>query len=926
MFLFACKFQPLLILLGILSFHKKILDTHGIFCVTACVMKRIAIATAFLMSVLTASAQLMPHDNWRVSGVEFGSPNNNNLRSIATGSGGVYVAEINGGNPTQILQFTDAGVFVRRFSPDFGFIHGIACDAAGNVYVLSRGLTRVKVFDPNGGFIREWGQWGQADGQFDLEGATGNTMIAVSSKTGEVFVCDPGNARVQVFDTAGTFLRTWGQAGSLPGQFQAGSPSAIVVSDNGHVIVANSNGASDPTIKIFDANGTYLRGAGLEWAGMNVYGIAVSYDGLVMTNYAYSNNIDYPPHVRTWMLDPGENYGNIGGMPTIKSNGGGAFSKRGDFYSVTGNRVAIAIREYSNASNFPAAPGIPQPMVLSATQRAGANLVEVDYQVKDADSATVTTGLLAVRDGDTRNRTGYSVPMRTFVENTAANVGAEQPTGVTRHLVWNMPADWGVDYATFEIEALAKDTRSLLGIHWITVPASGEEPAIQVSSAPITNPQIRDLWLWYLATGLVNQTYATSGNGWLGTIWGKSGVYTGVKLAYDYDHPWDFRTFPTTAGLVYAFEQMGAHPITPDELTRAQAGKYGFSSVTTDSIVKNLAAATSYLKGWGRNDYGQANWQPFAAPNISKVAAGGNACTFFIRADGSLWAVGYNNYGQLGDGTTTSRTGPIQVATEVTEVATGGSHSMFIKSDGSLWAMGLNTSGQLGDTTTTNRSTPVQVASGVSKVACGAEHSLYVTTDGKLFAMGRNSEGQLGDTTATARSTPVEIATGVARAAAGMYHSLYVTTGGTLFTMGYNNSGQLGNNSTTNRSTPFEVTTGVAQASGSTGDDQGHSVFVKTDGSLWAMGRNTHGQLGNGSNTNSLIPVKIVESGVSQAHAGSLHTVFLKTDKTIWSMGYNNYSQLGDGTTNSRNIPAQFDVNAAAIAVGGWHTLAITLP
>ena len=883
-----------------------------------------------LAFTLSASAQLMPHDNWRVSGVQFGSPADNTLRSIATGSGGVYVGEVNGSNPTQILQFTETGAYVRRFTSDFGFIHGIATDTTGNVYVLCRGLTRVRVFDTNGTFIREWGAWGRADGQFDLELATGNAMIAVSSKTNEVFVCDPGNSRIQVFTTTGTFLRKWGQAGSLPGQFQAGSPSAIVASDNGNVILANSNGASDPGIKVFDANGTYLKGAGLTWANVNVYGLAITNDGLVAINHAYQNSIDYPPYTGNLLLDPGENYVNIGGLSAIKFNFGGAFSKRGDFYSVTGNRVSIAMREYSNASNFPAPPAIPQPMILSASQRAGTNLVDIDYQVKDADSATVTTALLAVRDGDTKNRTGYSVPACTFVENTAANIGADQPTGVTRHVVWNMPADWAIDYATFEFEILAKDSCSLLGTHWITVPASGDQPAIQVSSAPITNPQLRDLWLWYLANGLVNQTYATSPNdwGWLGTIWGKSGVYTGIKLSEDENGypPYGYRIIPSPAGLVYAYEQMGAHPITPAELSRAQAGKYGFSSVTTDSIVKSLAATTSYLKGWGRNDYGQSSWQQFPAPNISKVATGGNACTFYIRADGSLWAVGYNNYGQLGDGTTTARTGPIQIATGVAEVATGGSHTMFIKTDGTLWGMGLNTSGQLGDSSTTNRPTPVQVATGVSKVACGSEHSMYITTDGNLFSMGRNSEGQLGDASTTARSTPVQIATDVVQVSTGVYHSLYVTSGGSLFATGYNNYGQLGNNSTTACSTPVQVASDVALASASTGDDQCHSVFVKTNGSLWAMGRNNYGQLGNGNNTGSSVPLQMVASGVSQAYAGSLHTIFLKTDNTIWSTGFNNYGQLGDNTTTNRNTPAQFDVNAVSIAVGGYHTLAITLP
>ena len=885
-------------------------------------------AAVCLAFSVTASAQLMPQDTWRVSGTEFGSPTNNNLRSIAAGSGGVYVAEVNGSNPTQILQFTEAGAYIRRFSTDFGFIHGIACDAAGNVYVLSRGLTRVRVFDANGAFIREWGQWGHGDGQFDLEAATGNTMIAVSSKTNEVFVCDPGNSRIQVFNTTGTLLRKWGQAGSLPGQFQAGSPSAIAVSDNGHVILANANGASDPGIKVFDANGTYLNGTALEWAGYNVYGLAVSNDGLVLANFAYTNNQDYAPYMRDWMLDPAQNYVNIGGMPAIKAFAGAAFSKRGDFYSVFGNRVAIAIREYSNASNFPAAPGIPQPMILSARQRAGANLVEVDYQVKDADSATVTTALLAVRDGDTKNRTGYSVPARTFVENSAANIGNDQPTGVTRHLVWNMPADWAIDYATFEFEVLAKDSRNLLGIHWITVPAAGGDPAIQVSAAPITNPQLRDLWLWYLGTGLVNQTYyLNGGNGWLGTIWGKSGVYTGIKLAYDYDHPYDFRSLPTTAGLVYAYEQMGAHPITPAELARAQAGKYGFSSVTTDSIVKNLAPTTSYLKGWGRNDYGQANWLQFAAPNISKVAAGGH-CTFYIRADGTLWAMGYNNFGQLGDGTTTTRSGPIQIATGVTEVATGGQHTMFIKTDGTLWAMGNNQYGQLGDTTTTNRLTPVQVATGVSQVSCGSGHSMFLKTGGTLWAMGHNSDGRLGDATTTQRTTPVQVATNVAQISAGAAHGLWVKSDATLWAAGANNYGQLGDGTTTQRPTPVQIAAEVRQASAcgyTDADNYGHSVFVKTDNTLWATGRNNHGQIGDGTTTQRTTPVQIA-TGVSQAYGGALHTVFLKTDNTVWSMGYNGYGQLGDNTTTDRSTPAQFDVNVTAIAAGGYHTLAITLP
>jgi alpha-tubulin suppressor-like RCC1 family protein len=102
----------------------------------------------------------------------------------------------------------------------------------------------------------------------------------------------------------------------------------------------------------------------------------------------------------------------------------------------------------------------------------------------------------------------------------------------------------------------------------------------------------------------------------------------------------------------------------------------------------------------------------------------------FVKTDGTLWAMGYNNYGQLGDGTTTNRSTPAQVATGVAQVAAGSSHTLFVKTDGTLEATGSNGSGQLGDGTTTNRSTPVQVATGVAQVAdqvaAGSSHSVWV--------------------------------------------------------------------------------------------------------------------------------------------------------------------------------------------------------
>jgi len=154
--------------------------------------------------------------------------------------------------------------------------------------------------------------------------------------------------------------------------------------------------------------------------------------------------------------------------------------------------------------------------------------------------------------------------------------------------------------------------------------------------------------------------------------------------------------------------------------------------------------------------------------NVIAVSAGSyyyTPYTLALKSDRTVWAWGDNSAGQLGDGTTTSRSRPAQVSglNDVVEISAGGAYALARKSDGSVWAWGANESGQLGDGTTDNRPTPVQVRAITSAAAIGASraayfnHSTAAMSDGTLWAWGDYHSGQLGDGAVAQRVLPVVV-------------------------------------------------------------------------------------------------------------------------------------------------------------------------
>jgi alpha-tubulin suppressor-like RCC1 family protein len=220
--------------------------------------------------------------------------------------------------------------------------------------------------------------------------------------------------------------------------------------------------------------------------------------------------------------------------------------------------------------------------------------------------------------------------------------------------------------------------------------------------------------------------------------------------------------------------------------------------------------------------------------------------------------MGANDKGQLGMPNTNIHYAVPQpiVPSGVVFAAAGGGHSLFVKTDSSLWGMGDNEYGQLGDATfnTTNR--PKQIVSGgVTAIAAGRYHSLFIKSDGSLWAMGNNGYGQLGDGTFSNTNRPKQIADGVVAVACGAFHSCFLKSDGTLWAMGWNYAGQVGDGTFNNAAAPQQLTQGdvVAVTAG-----YGHTLFIKSNGSLWAVGSDLDGQLGDGLTTSpSVTPEQV---------------------------------------------------------------------
>ena len=394
---------------------------------------------------------------------------------------------------------------------------------------------------------------------------------------------------------------------------------------------------------------------------------------------------------------------------------------------------------------------------------------------------------------------------------------------------------------------------------------------------------------------------------------------------------------------------------------------------------------------WGDNDYNQigdgtnsdrltpTQTASLGTNNTAVAISAGEQHTCVILNNGTVSCWGTNTYGQLGDGTSLTRSTPTPTSSlgsgsEAVAITSGSYHICTILDNGTVSCWGRNNHGQLGDGTTTDRNTPTQTSSlgnGRTAVAISAgyyHHACALLDDNTVTCWGDNTDGRLGDGTQVDRSSPTQTSslgsgrTGIA-ITSGSDHSCVIIDNGTISCWGNNDYNQIGDGTNSDRLTPTQTSslgTGrtVAVSERDLDNDgilnifdtfpfpiysqpnvlgfQEGSIFSDTtlssgsfrtcalldDGTVSCWGTNTYGQLGDGTNSARSTPTQTSSLGTGRIavaiSAGNSHTCAILDDGTVSCWGRNNYGQLGDGTTTNRNTPNQtssLGVGRTAVAI-----------
>ncbi len=316
---------------------------------------------------------------------------------------------------------------------------------------------------------------------------------------------------------------------------------------------------------------------------------------------------------------------------------------------------------------------------------------------------------------------------------------------------------------------------------------------------------------------------------------------------------------------------------------------FGWGSNQSNRL--GLGSSSSPATAYIYTNYPNPTFLPHSS-NVKAVATG-NAHSLILKNDSTVWSLGDNSVGQLGDGTKQNHLIPVQVVglSNVKAISASWTHSWAVKNDGTLWWWGARLRSE--------SSVPIQVTAlrDVEAVAAGHGSSLVLKTDGSVWKWDWSSD----PFNPIPPSQIPNLNNVIAIAARDSEEPSYIVvrSDGTVWSWGDNSSGQLGDGTTVSRPNPAPII-GLDNVKAVSLSD--HILALKNDGTLWAWGWNSFGQLGNGTQQDHLTPIQVTGlSNVAAMVAGTGYSLALLEDCSLWSWGadHNGRGVLADGVSSS---------------------------
>ncbi|MDC0158051.1 glycine-rich protein, partial [Verrucomicrobia bacterium] len=395
-----------------------------------------------------------------------------------TGTRQIYVCN-GSGTSAKISVYDLNGSLARHITiaTSRNYANDLALDENGTIYIAE--YHAVTCLENDGTFkwrkgknasISSYGSGGTGNAEFDnVQG------IMLHHSTGEIFVAERNNRRIQVLDKNGNFLRKFGSQGTAPGQFY--ELKNLAVDSEGKIHAADRR-----RISVFNPDGTFLRRHPEQSNSSDWEYVSISKGGLLISHQGHVYNLEM-------------SY--IGDLP-FDDDARTLFTPEGDIIESYNHKIRIWKRAY-RTKGLPVRNVIPQPAVRAITQRAGTNIIDLDFEIIDPDDANATVGILAAQDGAFTDTSKWILP-QTWVDGTASKIGTPIATNQVHRVSWNVKPDWTDSTGTLKFEIICHDARrtSPVDLHFLTLPLP--DGNLTISRSPLKDSDFESYAKFLIAT------------------------------------------------------------------------------------------------------------------------------------------------------------------------------------------------------------------------------------------------------------------------------------------------------------------------------------------------------------------------------------------------------------------------------------------